>query len=251
MTISALIITKNEEHNIADCLASVSWADEIVVVDSLSTDQTAEIASKCGAKVFQKEWSGYSAQKNFGAALCSGDWILSIDADERVSPALRDEICAATKTAEHAAYRIFVRDYMFGKWIEHGSWPNQCHVRLYRRGLGEWRSEVHESVVVRGSVGVLQGHLLHYSHLTIARFVQKMNSYTDIEAARWYEQGVRKSWPIAVLSPLRIFWDEYVAKRGCLDGGHGFVLAVLYAFYFFLARVKLWELWYKQDHGIA
>lgn len=251
MTISALVITKNEECNIQDCLVSVSWADEIVVVDSLSTDRTAEIARQVGAKVYQKAWSGYSAQKNYGSALCTSDWILSIDADERVTPELRDEIRRAAGTAEHAAYRIFVRDYMFGKWIEHGSWPQQCHVRLYRRGAGEWRAEVHESVAVNGSVGVLQERLLHYSHLTVARFIHKMNSYTDIEAERWYQQGVRKSWLVTVLSPLRIFFTEYFTRRGFLDRGHGFVLALLYSFYFFLARVKLWELWYKKDHGIS
>jgi Glycosyl transferase family 2 len=251
MKLSVLIITKNEEKNLLDCLESIKWADEIVVVDSFSTDRTIEICREYTSKVFQHEWKGYSDQKNYGATLATCDWILSMDADERVTPALQNEITEAIQSAEFVAHRIYIRDYMFGKWVEHGGWPRQCHIRLYKRDCARWEAVVHEAVVVKGAVGILSKPLLHYSHTSIAKFVKKMNLYTDIEAKRWYQQGIRKNWAIIILSSIRAFLKEYIQYQGFRDGGHGLVLAIVLGMYHFLARAKLWEMWYRHDHGIT
>ncbi|MFN8489838.1 MAG: glycosyltransferase family 2 protein [Caldilineaceae bacterium] len=250
MSLAALIITKDEAQNIQECIESICWVDEIVIVDAFSNDATVEIARQYTDKIYQHQWEGYSAQKNFGHSQCQSEWILSIDADERVTLDLRKEIQTIVQSADHAAYRIFIRDYMFGKWIEYGSWPKQCHIRLYQKNAAMWKAAVHEKIIIQGSVGVLSNPLLHYSHLTIAKFIMKMNMYTDIEAQQWYEQGIRKNWTIIVLSSIRKFWFEYIQQQGFRDKGHGLVLAVLMSTYHFLARVKLWELWYKHDHGI-
>jgi len=251
MDLSVLIITKNEEKNIRACLESVKWANEIVIIDSYSQDATLTICKEYTDKIILQEWQGYSAQKNIGHAHCKNNWILSIDADERVSPTLHEEIEHVIKSNQFSAYRIFIRDYMFGKWIEYGSWPQQCHIRLYHKNAAAWQSAVHEKLVIQGDVGILTSPLLHYSHLTINKFMMKMNTYTDIEARRWYEEGIRKNWSIIIFSSIRIFCLEYIQRQGFRDKGHGFVLAILMSVYHFLARIKLWELWYKHDRGIS
>ena len=250
MRLSALIITKNEESNIGACLESVSWTDEIVVVDAFSDDATVEICKRYTDKVYLRQWDDYSSQKNFGHSKCRHDWILSIDGDERVSPALAEEIKQTIASKEYSAYRIRIRDYVCGKWIEHGGWPLQRHIRLYQKDRARWERKIHEKVVVDGAVGMLSNPLLHFSHPSIARFIGKMNTYTDVRAREWYEQGVRKSWARVILSSMRVFWRRYIRFQGFRDGSHGFVLAVLMAMYQFLERAKLWELWYKDAHGI-
>lgn len=250
MNLAVLIITKNEEHSISECLSSVKWANEIVVVDAYSTDSTTEIAGQYTNTIYQRHWSGYSEQKNFGHTKCNSEWVLSIDADERVTTELKKEIELAIDSSYYSAYRIPIKDYMFGSWIQHGSWPKQRPIRLYRKHIAEWQSEVHEKIVINGNIGSLSNPLLHYSHLTIAKFVAKMNTYTDLEAQRWYQQGLRKNWMVIILSSIRIFFLEYIAQQGFKDKGHGLVLAILMAQYHFLARVKLWELWYKHDREI-
>jgi glycosyltransferase involved in cell wall biosynthesis len=232
--LSALIITRNEQEHIRACLDSVKWADEIVVVDSFSTDGTVEICKSYTEKVYQREWENYSSQKNFGHSKCHYDWVLSIDADERATSALQNEITEAIQFTEFVAYRIYIRDYMFGKWIQHG-----------------WEAVIHEEVAVEGAVGILSRPLLHYSHTSIAKFVKKTNLYSDLEAKRWYQQGIRKNWAIIILSSIRVFLIEYIQYQGFRDRGHGLVLAILLGIYHFLARAKLWELWYKHDHGIS
>jgi glycosyltransferase involved in cell wall biosynthesis len=250
MKLSALVITKNEQQNIQACLESLCWANEIVVVDSMSTDGTIEIAQKYTDKVFTNPWPGYSNQKNFGHSKCQYEWILSIDADERVTPQLRREIEQAISQNTYVAYRVYIRDYMFGKWIEYGGWQAQHHIRLYRRDSATWESNVHESVKIRGQIGSLENPILHYSHLTIQRFVEKANRYTEIEAQDRFQQGIRKSWWTIIASAFWIFAYHYFFRSGFRDGGHGFVRSTLLAFYHFLARIKLWEFWYKYDHRI-
>ncbi len=249
--ISVLVITKNEEANIAACLETVSWAKQIVIVDAFSDDATVEVARGYTADIHQRQWDNYSAQRNFGHTKCDSKWILTVDADERVTDELRREIEQAISSDGVAAYRIYRRDWMFGKWVSHGTWPLQCHVRLYQKQCARWEGEVHETAHVEGEVAILHNPLLHLSHLTVAKFVSKMNTYTDIQARVWYGQGVRQTWCAVVLGPARAFLQQYVLYQGFLDGGHGLALAVLMAMYSFLERIKLWELWYKRDHGIA
>lgn len=242
MTISVLIITRNEENNIEACLESATWADEIVIVDAFSEDKTREICLKFTDKVYQKKWDGYANQKNFGNGLCTGEWILSLDADERITQQLSDAIRKAIGEGKHSAYRIPILDFMFGKWIEHGGWDRQLHTRLYMKDKASWQKDVHEIVKVDGQVGHLTIPILHFSHTSISKFVNKMNRYTDLEANELFKSGDKIGWAKILLTIPWHFFNRYILWKGILDGFHGIILAVLIGFYYFLTRVKLWEL---------
>lgn len=243
MTISALVIVKNEQGNVERCLESLQWADEIVIVDSFSDDSTVDLCRKYTEKVYQRQFDDYSTQKNFGQSKCSSEWILSIDADERVTDQLADEIRRAVQNRQISAYRIPIRDWMFGKWIEHGGWDRQRHIRLYKQDRAVWCNRVHESIdVADGMVGYLTAPITHYSHTSISKFVEKMNRYTTLEAQTLYDQGIRIGWPRILRTLPWHFFQRYVLWQGFRDGAHGFILAVLIAMYHFLTRVKLWEL---------
>lgn len=241
---SAVIIAKNEAANIARCLRSVAWADERIVVDSGSTDDTVAIARGLGATVVAHGWEGYAAQKNYAETLAGRDWILSIDADERATPELREEIAAFVLSAPEtvAGARIPIRDWMFGKFVEHGSWPHQRHARLHRRGRATWTGSVHEGIVIDGDVGDLRHPILHFSHLTLERFIAKLNGYTEIEARTMKDAGQSVGLGRSALGALRAFLGQYVRLQGYRDGGHGFILAVYMAAYHFTTRAKLWVL---------
>lgn len=243
-TVAAVIITLNESANIARCLARVAWADERIVVDSGSVDGTLEIARNLGATVVSHVWEGFSGQKNFGNTLATSDWILTVAADERVTPELGKEIrdFVDSAPANVGAARIQIRDWMFGRFIEHGSWPEQQHVRLHRRGRATWGGEVHEGLIVDGDILTLRHAILHFSHLTLDRFIAKLNTYTDLEARGMKARGISVGLGRAALGAFRAFLGQYVRLRGYKDGGHGFILAVMMAVYFFTTRAKLWIL---------
>jgi glycosyltransferase involved in cell wall biosynthesis len=250
-TLTALIITKNAADVIEPCLQSVAWADEIIVVDSGSTDDTGVLARKYTNHVIFHPWSGYSTQKNFGHTLVKSDWILSIDADERVTEEMQLEIQALLKAPVDRlcqAYRLPIRDWMFGKFVNYGSWPHQTHIRLYQNGCATWAGTVHEGIVVQGRIGQLANPLLHYSHLSVGHFINKLNHYTDIEAQELFQQGKRISLTWAAMGAIRAFLGQYLRLQGFRDGGHGFILAGLMAFYYFTIRAKLWSLWYMQEN---
>ena len=250
-TITALIITKNAADVIDACLKGVTWADEIIVVDSGSTDDTCALARRYTDKVIFHAWPGYSEQKNFGHTLVSSDWTLSIDADERVTEELQSEIRSVLGDpagGSFDAYRIPIRDWMFGKFVNYGSWPHQTHIRLYRSGHAIWRGTIHEYLEVRGQVGQLSSPILHYSHTSLGRFIDKLNKYTDIEAQEMFNQGIRVGLMRALLGATRAFLGQYVRLQGFRDGGHGLILALLMAFYYFTTHAKLWSLWYLHEH---
>ena len=243
--VSVVIITKNEEQNISECLESVEWADEIILVDSLSTDRTVEIAKKYTDKIFVRSFTNYSDQRNFADHRASHSWILAIDADERVTPKLRVEIEQAIKQSGYNGYWIPCLDYMFGKLIRHGGWYPQYHLRLYRKATAKWVGAVHEKVVIDGEVGYLKNPLLHYSHLTISNFIQKLDRYTSLEAEQLYAQDKRPNIIKILFWPLVVFVYKYFYRLGFFDGVHGLVLAVSLAYYHFVKHAKLWEKWYK------
>lgn len=249
-TLSVIILTFNEVHNIEACLQSVDWADEKIVVDSGSTDNTRTLARQYTSQVIEQPWLGYAGQRNFAEKLARSDWVLTLDADERVSPELGASIqqVLAGGDAHVVAYRVQIRDWMFGKFIEHGSWPHQRHIRLYRRGRLRWDGAVHEQYHIDGAVGDLQGPILHYSHTTIHRFIEKMNRYTDLESEQMFQRGERATLLTAVFGALRAFVGQYIRLQGFRDGGHGLILAVLMAMYYFTTRAKLWSLWYAKEH---
>lgn len=246
-TVSALVITVNEERNIRDCLASLAFADEIVVVDSGSTDGTAAIARReFGAAVFVNPWPGYGAQKNFGLDRATGDWVLIVDADERVTEELRTEIQRVLSGGAGRgvqAFRIPRKNFQYGRWIAHGGAYPDWQIRLVRRGSARYNDvEVHENLLVEGEVGSLRSPFLHFSERSTSERIEKLNRYTTLSGRerrkRW--KG-RVGWSHFVLHPLATFFKFYVVKRGYRDGVPGFIYAVTGGAYTFLKYAKLEE----------
>jgi len=241
--LSVTIIAWNEEERLRACLESVAWADEIVVVDAESADKTVQIAHEFTDKVSVRPWPGFAAQKNFAIAQATGDWILSLDADERVTPELRDRVCAILKDEGAVdGYSIPRRNIFWGAWVRHGGLYPDYQLRLFRRGVGRFVEDaVHESVRVTGRVDTLSEALLHHSYRDLEDFVRRSNRYSTLAAQDWLRRGRRVSVPSLVMKPLGRFFSMYVLRRGFLDGWRGLVLAVLYAEYVFLRMAKAWE----------
>jgi glycosyltransferase involved in cell wall biosynthesis len=242
--LSVTVITRNEAADISDALKSVAWADEIVVVDSESTDATAAIARGFTDRVVVREWPGYVAQKNYAASLASHDWILSLDADERVTPALADEIRSTLATDQpHAAFRIPRVTWHLGRWIRSTDWYPDHQMRLYDRRAAEWTGRyVHEAVAVRGTRGELRHELQHFAYRDIADHLETIDRYTTDAARQMHETGRRGGLLEMAGHPPLAFLRNYVAKGGVRDGAPGFVISVMNAYYVFLKFAKLWEL---------
>jgi glycosyltransferase involved in cell wall biosynthesis len=251
--LSVTVITLNESANIDACLASVSWADEVLVVDSRSTDDTVRRAESRGARVLVRDWPGYSAQKNFAAAEAAHDWILSIDADERVPPALAAEIQALLAGSPAAAgYRVPRVTWHLGRWIRTTDWYPDFQLRLYDRRSSEWKSRrVHESVEVRGQVARLRHDLEHYAYRDISHHHQTMDRYTTLAADQMFEDGQRAGLIDVALHPLAAFVRNYVLKRGLRDGMPGLIVSSMNAYYVFLKFAKLWALERRARTAVA
>ncbi len=241
--LSAVIITYNEEERLRACLESVTWADEIVVVDAESHDKTAQIAREFTDRVVVRPWRGFAEQKNFALELAAGEWLLSVDADEEVSAELRDEIRDVMKAAEAAdGYAVARRNVFLGQWIRHGGLFPDWQIRLFRRDRGRFVDrDVHESVRVDGPVGRLRGHLLHTSYRDVADFFDRANRYSTLAADELVRQGRRARARELVVRPLGRFIGMYLLQRGFLDGRKGLLLAALYAYYVFMRTAKVWE----------
>ena len=245
MKITATVITLNEEHNIAAALESLSWADEIIVVDSESRDGTVKIASGFTDRIFVRPWPGYSEQKNFAAEQASHDWIFSLDADERVSPELRESILELKSFGEPelAGFELARRTFYLSRWIKHSGWWPDLKVRLYDRRRACWRGAyVHESLEVRGNVKRIEGELLHYTVRDASEHHLRMDRYTTLAAEELYSKGKRASSGSLMVSPALVFLRSYLFKLGFLDGIPGFVIARFAAHYEFLKNLKLWEI---------
>jgi glycosyltransferase involved in cell wall biosynthesis len=241
--VSVTIITRDEEADIVEAIASVSWADEILVVDSGSTDRTVDLARAAGTRVIVRKWPGYIAQKNFAAAQASNDWILSLDADERVTPALAAAIRAELATPTHAAYRMPRLTWHLGRWIRGTDWYPDFQTRLYDRRAAEWTGRyVHEGVAVTGTTGLLTGELQHFAYRDIADHLDTIDRYTTYAARQMNEDGRRASaWQLALHPPLA-FLRNYVAKGGFRLGVVGLIVSSMNAHYVFLKFAKLWQL---------
>lgn len=251
-TLSALVITLNEERNIGDCLSSVAFADEIVVVDSGSSDRTCEIASRMRASVFTNPWPGYGPQKNFGMEKATGDWILIVDADERATPELREEIERILRAPEDPPFVAFTlprKNHEYGGWIAHGgAWPDR-QMRLLRRGRGAYNDVlVHENLIVDGAVGEFSPPLLHFSERSTAERVAKIDRYSTLSAGERAKRGVPAvGMRHLLLHPAATFWKIYLMKHGFRDGVPGYIHAVMAAYQTFLKYCKLAEL--GPDHA--
>jgi glycosyltransferase involved in cell wall biosynthesis len=239
--ISIIVITHNEEANLARCLDSVkSFASEIVVVDSGSTDGTRAIAARYTDRVLVEPWRGYGPQKQFALEQARGPWVFSIDADEQVSPALAREIAALDGSCD--GYLVSRVVWYLDRWIRHGVWVPDRVLRLFRRdGASFTLDSVHERVVRAGRVGRLRGALHHYSYRDIAHHVTKMNELASLAARQMAERGQRAGWVRLGLKPGWEFLRAYVLKRGFLDGKAGLIVAALHSHYTFLKYARLHE----------
>jgi glycosyltransferase involved in cell wall biosynthesis len=243
--LSAVVITKNEARNVERCLASLApVADEIVVVDDFSTDGTAELCERLGARVFRQAWLGFGPQKNFGNALARHDWILSVDADEALDPFLQRALGEAKAAGLSGAYELSRLNWYYGRFVRHGLEYPDRKVRLFPRGKVSWNdSLVHEGLRFSEPLPVtrLDGHLLHFTYARLEEHVAKANRYTSLAAEDAFRRGVPPSLARLLLSPLAVLVKSYLLKRGFLDGRHGLVLSLLHAHGTFLKNAKLWE----------
>ena len=241
--LSVVVITRNEAANIREALRSARWADELVVVDSGSTDDTVRIAREIADRVTAHEWAGYGAQKNHATALAAHDWVLSLDADERVSPALAREIQALLRTDPAArGYRVPRVTRYLGRWIRSTDWYPDLQLRLYDRRAARWNDRlVHESVAVDGRVGRLRGELEHHAYRDVSHHLQTIDRYTTLAARQMHREGRRSGWVDLTARPLAAFLRNYVVRRGVRDGVRGLIVSTLNAGYVFLKFVKLWE----------
>jgi glycosyltransferase involved in cell wall biosynthesis len=242
--LSVTVITKNEARDLGAALASVAWADEIVVVDSQSTDDTVAIARQHTDRIVVRDWPGYIDQKNYAASIASHEWILSLDADERVTPELAGEITALmARTPREAAFRIPRVTWHLGRWIRTTDWYPDYQLRLYDRRSAQWTGKyVHEAVAVRGETGQLRGELQHYAYRDIADHLETIDRYTTYAARQMYEAGRRAGVVDVVVHPPLAFLRNYIVRGGIRDGATGFIISRLNAFYVFLKFAKLREL---------
>lgn len=250
MKLSVVIITFNEERNIKMCLDSVKEiADEIIVLDSHSTDKTPEICRQAQAEVHIVDWKGYSETKNLGNNLATGDYIFSIDADEVVSDELKQSLMAV-KNAQHPkdAYIVNRLTNYCGKWIYHCGWYPDKKMRLWKKELGQWQGELHEEVKLNEGcdIAFLNGDLHHYSYHSIKQHVEQFNKFTDIGAAEAFKKGKKSNLFIALYKSIWKFKRDYIFKFGFLDGYYGFVICALSSQATFLKYLKIREL-YKNN----
>jgi glycosyltransferase involved in cell wall biosynthesis len=229
MTLSVIIITKNEAAHIADCIASVRFADEIIVVDSGSTDGTRELAAGLGAKVtLTQDWPGFGRQKNRALVLATCDWVLSIDADERVTPELAQTIQQELVNPRAQAYKIARLSNFGGRWIRHSGWWPDHVLRLFKRGTARFKDvAVHESVQTSSAIVTLDSHFLHYPYADLETFIAKINHYSSEAAAMMHARGKTTSVLGATGHAVWTFIRIYLIRRGFLDGKEGFILAAM------------------------
>lgn len=242
MRISVTVITKNEETSIARCLQSVSWVDEVIVVDSGSTDRTVEIARELGATVsVNADWPGFGPQKNRALNLATGDWILSLDADEWVTPELGEEMRETISgNPDFDAYRLPRSSSFCGRFMRHSGWWPDYVVRLFRRGTARFSDDiVHERTLVDGAVGTLRNPLRHETYVDLDDMQEKFNHYSSLGAQALHARGARGGLGKAILHGLSAFLRTYLLRRGFLDGREGFLLAVANAEVAYYKYVKL------------
>ena len=240
MKISATIITHNEERNLPRAIESLRCADEILVVDSGSSDRTLELAEKLGAKIIDSPWPGYAKQKNLAAERAENDWILSLDADESLSEALEAEIWQLKKNGpQFDAYTMPRLARYLGRWINHSGWYPDRKIRLYHRAKATWVGDfVHESVKVEGTLGHMEGNLLHFTCDSLSEHLKTMDRYTTLAAEQLVASGQKVSWGRLIFEPPWTFLSTYVLKAGFLDGVEGLAIANMAALYNFLKYAK-------------
>ncbi|MFA5832877.1 MAG: glycosyltransferase family 2 protein [Bacteroidota bacterium] len=249
--ISIIIITKNEESNIARCLKSVQWADEIIVVDAESSDATVSIAQTMNARVIVKHWEGYSKQKEFAMHQAKNDWIFSIDADEEVTEELKLEILQTIQLKETLnGYEIPRKSFFLGKWIRYGGWYPGYQLRLFKKSKTTMNHRpVHEGFLVEGIQGILQADLNHYTYQSLHQYIEKMNTYSSLDVLNKLSNERKIGWYNFVFNPISVFLRMFISLKGYKDGFHGFVLAYYSALHSLSIFAKSWEYQTAQQQG--
>ncbi len=244
--LSVVISTYNGEGKIEECLKSVSFADEIILINNSSTDKTVEIAQKYTSKIFQRPNNPMlNVNKNFGFSKASGDWILSLDDDERVTPKLKEEIQEVLRSSVFKnGYRIPRKNIIFGKWIQHAGWYPDYQLRLFRKGKGEFaKKHVHEMLSLEGEPGTFSGDLMHLNYESVSQFLDKMiRIYTTSEAQHLINNGYEFKLSDSIKMPTQEFLRRFFLQKGYKDGAHGLILSLLMSFYHLVVFAKLWEI---------
>lgn len=243
--LSAYILTFNEEAKIRECLESVKWADEIVVLDSFSTDATVKICREYTDKVFQEKFAGFGPLRNAALKRLSFDWVLSVDSDERVSVELKDEILALLEKGPDAdAYLVPRKSHFLGRWIKHCGWyPDYRQPQFFNKNKMRYTEQmVHETYELDGKLSKLKGHALQYPFLNLQQFFWKMDRYSTLRAGEMHKGKRQFHVTDIIVHPAAMFFRMYVMKGGFLDGAVGLVLSALYAYYTMIKYIKLWEL---------
>ncbi len=245
--ISAIILSHNSEDEIAKTLTSLAWCDQRIIIDDDSTDATKTIAAKYDATVYVRSLGeDFAAQRNFGLTKAKGDWILFVDCDEVISPALAKEIQRSLEI-DCAGFYFVRQDWLFGRRILHGETSKVRLLRLARKDAGTWTRAVHEVWDVKGVVGTLVSPLDHFPHPTVAEFISEMNHYSTLNAKYLYGQKIHvPTWHILAY-PAAKFFVDYFWYRGFLDGTPGAIIAIMMSMHSFLTRAKLWLLWHKHE----
>lgn len=252
MMLSAVVIVKNEEKNIVDCLDGLSFCQEIIIVDDYSTDKTIEILERQSLenskiKIFKRRLDNdFSAQRIFGVEKTTYDWVIFVDADERISEELASEIKENLSLPDFGGFLIPRIDFMWGKELKHGETGNIKLLRLFDKNKGSLKGKVHEVWETKNRVGVLVNPIKHYPHPTISEFLKEINFYTTLRAEELHKKRVKSNFLTILLYTKGKFFVNYFLKRGFLDGTPGLVHALLMSFHTFLVRGKLWLLWQKR-----
>ncbi len=247
--ITAVVLTKNEDKNIVNCLDTLKWCDEIIVIDDNSKDNTAELAKREKVSVYEQSLDGnFSNQRNFGLDKAKGEWVLFVDADERVTDGLRYEIQEVTSYPlnPYNGFELKRTDVIWGKHLRHGETANASFLRLAKKDAGRWQGLVHEQWNIRGKIGKLNNSLQHFPHPTIAEFLKEINLYTDLRSKELYDKKVRANFFSIIAYPKAKFILNFFIRRGFQDGLEGFIFALMMSFHSFLVRGKLWMLWQKK-----
>ena len=241
--VSVIIITKNESKNIKSCLVSVDWSDEIIVVDSESTDGTIEIVKKFTDKVFINKWEGYALQKSYALSLAKNEWVLSLDADERITQKLADEIISLDLVNnKFDAFKIHRENYFLGKKITTCGWGSDYQLRLFRKSKTTLSPRlVHEGFIVNGNVGVLKNSMIHYSYVELKEGFYKINEYSTLEANEKFNRK-KVTFVSIVFYPIIAFLQHYIIRRGFMDGKHGLMVSLMHAMTKLQVQMKMWEL---------
>ena len=257
-TLSVVIAAKNESKNIRECLETVKWADEIIVIDMFSEDDTIEIAKEFNARVYQSDGGPHKVMKynlNYGFEKAEMDWILIIDADERMSEETKEEILEKIKRNDYDGYYFNMSQIFFGKFLTSNFWSKPKIIRLFKRGTGHYTCETeHETLKLEGKIGRIENPILHYGYPDIQTFVKKANLYTSNDAkiifehkkGGWLNKKIKKITLVhLIVEPILYFFFFFLFKKNYKDGMHGLLISILMAWYLFIERAKVWELEFK------